>query len=245
MADAFAPQINPFAAPTMAASPSQSKGSTYAPATSDPETLRKRRELASRLFQAKQAGKTMGEAVSSETGVDIGNIQQGAVDMAGGTGLSESEIAGFAERLYAGKYDTAKKGSVFEQQERAAQEASKAAGAFGGDNWRGQSSTDKAMTEPLRQQASQPTQTPLLDQYAEYQKSPIGSTPMGASGLGRGPSPTGGTRIGGMSQSERMRAITANNLLRDAAERRRQQAQLTAEERGFNRIYASPKTTAL
>lgn len=232
MADAFAPQINPFAAPTMAASPSQSKGSTYAPATSDPETLRKRRELASRLFQAKQAGKTMGEAVSSETGVDIGNIQQGAVDMAGGTGLSESEIAGFAERLYAGKYDTAKKGSVFEQQERAAQEASKAAGAFGGDNWRGQSSTDK-------------TQTPLLDQYAEYQKSPIGSTPMGASGLGRGPSPTGGTRIGGMSQSERMRAITANNLLRDAAERRRQQAQLTAEERGFNRIYASPKTTAL
>lgn len=229
MAITSSPKNNSYAAPTMAASPSQSKGS-YAAPTDDPEMKRKRIELASRLFQAKQAGKGMSEAVSSETGVDVGNIQQGVVDTAGGTGLTEGEIAGFAERLYAGKYDTAKKGSVFDQQERAAQERSKASGAFGGDNWRGQSSTDQA-------------QTPLLDQYAEYQKSPIGSTPMGASGLGRGPSPTGGTRIGRMSQSERMRAITVNNLLRDANERRRQQGQLTAEERGFNSAYASSKIT--
>lgn len=146
----------------MAASPSQSKGS-YAAPTDDPEMKRKRMELASRLFQARQAGKGMGESVSSETGVDVGNIQQGVVDTAGGTGLSEGEIAGFAERLYAGKYDTAKKGSVFDQQERAASERSKASGAFGGPNL-----LDKTSETAIS--------TPRLDKLDALQAAPFGSS---------------------------------------------------------------------
>ena len=196
------PKQNPFAAPTMAAAPAQSKDSTYAPAATDPETLRKRRELASRLFQARKSGVSMGEAVSSETGVDVGNIQQGSVDTAMGTGLTESEIAGFAQRLYGGMYDT-----------------------------------QKAPTPNETKVA-----TPMLDQYDRYQNTPIGSSPMGATGgLAKGPSRTGGTPIGAMSQSDRMREITKANLLRDASERRRQSALLRAEEDAYNQVYGGRK----
>ena len=82
----------------------KSFASTYAVASTDKDMLNKRRDLASRLFQAKQAGKTMEEALASESGVDVGNLQKGSVDTKMGTGLTEEEVAGFAERLYAGKY---------------------------------------------------------------------------------------------------------------------------------------------
>ena len=142
--------------------------STYAVPSTDEETLRKRRDLASRLFQAKQAGKSMNEAVMSESGVDVGNLQKGSVDVKMGTGLTEEEVAGFAERLYAGKYDktapaTAPKGSIFDQQEKIAQAASAASGAFGGPNATGKSSEFQAPT-------------PRLDKLAAMQGSPIGST---------------------------------------------------------------------
>lgn len=57
----------------------------------------------------------------------------------------------------------AKKGSVFDQQEQASLAKSTARGAFGGDNWRGQSS-ETAIS------------TPLLDKYDALQAAPFGST---------------------------------------------------------------------
>jgi len=153
----------------------KSFASTYAVASTDKDTLNKRRDLASRLFQAKQAGKTMEEALTSESGVDVGNLQKGSVDTKMGTGLTEEEVAGFAERLYAGKYGgqsatptTAQgsgsgSGSVFDQQEKVAQAASAASGAFGGPNSKGSSSQSQVYT-------------PRLDRYAAMQSRPFGST---------------------------------------------------------------------
>jgi hypothetical protein len=148
----------------------KSFASTYAVASTDKDMLNKRRDLASRLFQAKQAGKTMEEALTSESGVDVRNLQKGSVDTKMGTGLTEEEVAGFAERLYAGKYGgqsttptTAQgSGSVFDQQEEVAQAASAASGAFGGPNSKGASSQFQAPS-------------PRLDKLAAMQGSPIGS----------------------------------------------------------------------
>jgi len=149
----------------------KSFASTYAVASTDKDTLNKRRDLASRLFQAKQAGKTMEEAITSESGVDIRNLQKGSVDTKMGTGLTEEEVAGFAERLYAGKYGgqsatptTAQgSGSVFDQQEKVARAAAAASGAFGGPNSKGASSQSQVYT-------------PRLDKLAAMQSSPFGST---------------------------------------------------------------------
>ena len=224
--------------------------STYAVPSTDEETLRKRRDLASRLFQAKQAGKSMNEAVMSESGVDVGNLQKGSVDVKMGTGLTEEEVAGFAERLYAGKYGQAgateaSKGSIFDQQEKAAQAASTASGAFGGPNSKGTSSQYQVPT-------------PRLDRLAAMQGSPMGSVSIGAKGvqgatggLARGSSPTGGTPIGGgggigaspfgtkSSAARQMNAITGANLFFAAEERRRQLEEQAAREKGFNMAYGN------
>jgi hypothetical protein len=226
----------------------KSFASTYAVASTDKDMLNKRRDLASRLFQAKQAGKTMEEALTSESGVDIRNLQKGSVDTKMGTGLTEEEVAGFAERLYAGKYGgqsatpTAAQGSgsVFDQQEKVAQAASAASGAFGGPNSRGASSQYQAPT-------------PRLDRLAAMQGTPMGSVSIGASGvqgatggLAKGRSRTGGTPLGGSStgfspfgggtsSAKMMNNIASANLYFAAAERQRQLKEQEAEERGFNR----------
>ena len=212
----------------------KSFASTYAVPSTNEETLRKRRDLASRLFQAKQAGKSMNEAVMSESGVDVGNLQKGSVDVKMGTGLTEEEVAGFAERLYAGKYGQAgateaSKGSIFDQQEKAAQAASTASGAFGGPNSKGTSSQYQAPT-------------PRLDRLAAMQGSPMGSVSIGASGvqgatggLAKGASRTGGTPIGTKTSSaNKMGNILAANLYFASAERQRQLNEQEAKERGFN-----------
>jgi hypothetical protein len=226
----------------------KSFASTYAVASTDKDMLNKRRDLASRLFQAKQAGKTMEEALTSESGVNVGNLQKGSVDTKMGTGLTEEEIAGFAERLYAGKYGgqsatpTAAQGSgsVFDQQEKVAQAASAASGAFGGPNSRGASSQYQAPT-------------PRLDRLAAMQGTPMGSVSIGASGvqgatggLAKGRSRTGGTPLGGSStgfspfgggtsSAKMMNNIASANLYFAAAERQRQLKEQEAEERAFNR----------
>jgi hypothetical protein len=226
----------------------KSFASTYAVASTDKDMLNKRRDLASRLFQAKQAGKTMEEALTSESGVDVRNLQKGSVDTKMGTGLTEEEVAGFAERLYAGKYGgqsatpTAAQGSgsVFDQQEKVAQAASAASGAFGGPNSRGASSQYQAPT-------------PRLDRLAAMQGTPMGSVSIGASGvqgatggLAKGRSRTGGTPLGGSStgfspfgggtsSAKMMNNIASANLYFAAAERQRQLKEQEAEERGFNR----------
>jgi hypothetical protein len=140
----------------------------YAPAAQDEDTLKKRRELASRLWKARESGMTPEDAMRSETGVDINHLNN-TVDTKFGTGLQESEIAGFVDRLYRGKYDQNNTNeSVFDRQEREARERSTASGAFGGPNWRGQSSE------------AQP-ETPRLDRLAQMQNEPIGSRPMSSS----------------------------------------------------------------
>lgn len=217
----------------------KSFASTYAVPSTDEETLRKRRDLASRLFQAKQAGKSMNEAVMSESGVDIGNLQKGSVDVKMGTGLTEEEVAGFAERLYAGKYGQAgatdaSKGSVFDQQEKVAQAASAASGAFGGPNSKGKSSQYQAPT-------------PRLDRLAAMQGTPMGSVSIGASGvqgatggLAKGASRTGGTPIGTKTSSaNKMGDIVAANLYFASAERQRQLNEQKAKERGFNSSFGN------
>jgi hypothetical protein len=230
----------------------KSFASTYAVASTDKDMLNKRRDLASRLFQAKQAGKTMEEALTSESGVDVRNLQKGSVDTKMGTGLTEEEVAGFAERLYAGKYGgqsttptTAQgSGSVFDQQEKVAQAASAASGAFGGPNSRGASSQYQAPT-------------PRLDRLAAMQGTPMGSVSIGASGvqgaiggLAKGRSRTGGTPLGGSStgfspfgggtsSAKKMNNIASANLYFAAAERQRQLKEQEAEERGFSRVYGN------
>jgi len=88
----------------MALSPSYA--TTYATAATDEDILKKRQDLASRLIAAKGQGKSMEDAVLSETGVNLGNIQKGSIDTKMGTGLAEEEIAGFAERLFQPKQST-------------------------------------------------------------------------------------------------------------------------------------------
>lgn len=154
----------------------------------DPETLKRRREMASRLFQAREKGLTREQALSSEAGLDEKNLT-GMPDMAFGTNLTEQQISAFADRLYAGKYDQAQPQSVFDQQEIGAQKRATASGAFGGPTAIGKSSL------------GQPA-TPNLDRLAKMQSEPIGSNLMGATGgLGKGPSKTGGTPLGGANSS--------------------------------------------
>jgi hypothetical protein len=137
----------------------------YAPAVSDEETKKKRRDLASKLWQAKESGLSAAEAARQVSGVDVFNPNPESIDTKFGTGLSEQEILGFTERLYSGKYDKRAGESVFDQQEREARERSKASGAFGGEGWRGQSSVSKP-------------DTPRLDRLAEMQNEPVGSRRM-------------------------------------------------------------------
>ena len=137
----------------------------YAPPTSDEETKKKRLELASKLWKAKEAGLSPADALRQEAGVDVSTSDGTSIDTNLGTGLTEREIAGFTERLYSGKYDKRAGESVFDQQEREARERSKASGAFGGEGWRGQSSIGKA-------------DTPRLDRLAEMQNEPVGSRRM-------------------------------------------------------------------
>jgi hypothetical protein len=137
----------------------------YAPPTSDEEIKKKRRELASKLWKAKEAGLSPADALRREAGVDVLTSDGESIDTNLGTGLTEREIAGFTERLYSGKYDKRTGESVFDQQEREARERSKASGAFGGEGWRGQSSVEKA-------------DTPRLDRLAEMQNEPVGSRRM-------------------------------------------------------------------
>lgn len=80
----------------------------YAVKAGDPEMLRKRQELGKRLIAAKESGKSLEEAVRGETGVDINNIQKGSFDTELGTGLSEEEIIGGAQRMFAQKTDASK-----------------------------------------------------------------------------------------------------------------------------------------
>ena len=131
-------------------------------------------------------------------------------------------------------------GSVFDQQEKVAQAASAASGAFGGPNSRGASSQYQAPT-------------PRLDRLAAMQGTPMGSVSIGASGvqgatggLAKGRSRTGGTPLGGSStgfspfgggtsSAKMMNNIASANLYFAAAERQRQLKEQEAEERGFNR----------
>ncbi|MFN4909390.1 MAG: hypothetical protein ACK5H0_10210 [Bacteroidota bacterium] len=172
---------------------------TYATAATDKDMLRKRQEMASRLIAAKGQGKSMADALTSETGVDIANLQKGSVDTKMGTGLSEEEIAGYAERL-------------FNPQQKP-------------------SETQKPTTEQTG--VAQRSITPLLDQYDEYQKTPIGSNLIGAAGLGRGPSRTGGTPIGGGSKSGQMQNIAANLLYKAYRDRQREMKLMGGQEKAF------------
>jgi hypothetical protein len=83
---------------------------TYAAVSSqgDDELLKRRRELASRLYQARQRGETIERALGNEMGSGgaVQFRQQGGTDSA--TRLSEEELAGFAQRLYGGQYDPKK-----------------------------------------------------------------------------------------------------------------------------------------
>lgn len=166
----------------------------------DPETLKRRREMASRLFQAREKGLTREQALSSEAGLDEKNLT-GMPDMAFGTNLTEQQISAFANRLYAGKYDQAQPQSVFDRQEIGAQKRAAASGAFGGPTAIGKSSL------------GQPA-TPNLDRLAKMQSEPIGSNLMGATGgLGKGPSKTGGTPLGGADSSFKIFPTIAAGLM--------------------------------
>lgn len=131
----------------------------YAPPTEDEEVRKNRLKLASKLWQARQSGLSPSEAMRNETGADISNPQDSAIDTKMGTGLTEKEIAGFVERLYSGKYD--KKKSVFDVEEEAARKKSEASGAFGGGGGRVESPPSFV-------------NTPNLDRWKQMQSEPVG-----------------------------------------------------------------------
>jgi hypothetical protein len=149
--------------------------SIYARPAGDDPTLRNRQLLAGALQKARSEGKSIDDALK-EIGVDRTKIDDETP--ISGVELKQSEIAGYAERLFGGSEDKAAP-NTFASQERAAQERAKKEGAFGGPV-PATSSTMKAGT-------------PRLDRLAALQGLPLGST----SPLRRNEtSPTGGTPLG-------------------------------------------------
>lgn len=144
----------------------------------DKDILKNRRDMASRLFQAREKGLAKTDALASEAGVGIGgHTDPQNVDNTFKTNLTEQQISNFADRLYAGKYGSGSKAIV---------------------------EGSPSMTEPQPSKVKEnASMFGGLARLESLQNRPLGSSPMGATGvqgavggLARGTSPTRGTPIG-------------------------------------------------
>ena len=136
--------------------------SIYASPMDDEEIKKKRRLLASSLWEARQKGLTPEQAFSKEMMAEPSEFAANPNIRFDDLNLSPLEIGGFIDRLYAGKYDKPKSTmSTFDQEEQEARKRSAASGAFGGEGWRGKSS--RAFVD-----------TPNLDRLAKMQEEPVG-----------------------------------------------------------------------
>ena len=201
--------------------------SVYARPAEDDPTLRNRQLLAGALQDARSKGKSMDDALK---GIGIDRTKINDETPISGVELKQSEIAGYAERLFGGGTNKATTApavpNTFASQEKAAQERAKKEGAFGG-------------SVPATSSAMQ-AETPRLDRLAAMQGQPLGST----SPLRRNEaSPTGGTPIG---RRETSRGDILRNIFQPQInEFRREEKLREAEENAFlNRPILSGRSSS-